>query len=210
MITNDNNTIIFHHYSVLYVNVIIEIWSFIWLCGPHKIEMNVEGISLFFHWPYCCCMDASNPLRKNPINYTARGYLLLEYVCNQAIFTMNWTVSIQNTRPGHLCDKQLHHVYSHVIQRCEFWGVTGIIGSNIALLFTVVYILGYLKIIICCFSSFIFNTLFMTGPIYANTLVSALERTQESDNIEDKTHDCIYSTSKKRFYCCILVLNRRN
>ena len=48
MITNDNNTIIFHHYSVLYVNVIIEIWSFIWLCGPHKIEMNVEGISLFF------------------------------------------------------------------------------------------------------------------------------------------------------------------
>ena len=199
MITNDNNTIIFHHYSVLYVNVIIEIWSFIWLCGPHKIEMNVEGISLFSIDHTAAAWMPLTLYEKTP-SITLLGDI---YCLNMFVIRpfLQWTELFQF---------KIHVQVTFVINNYIMFTVMLFKDVNFALLFTVVYILGYLKMIICCFSSFIFNTLFMTGPIYANTLVSALERTQESDNIEDKTHDCIYSTSKKRFYCCILVLNRRN
>ena len=56
---------------------------------------------------------------------------------------------------------------------------------------TAVARLGYLQILMCCFLSFKLNTLFVTVPIPGNTLVLALERTQESDNIEDTIQDCI-------------------
>ena len=61
-----------------------------------------------------------------------------------------------------------------------------------------------MHILMRCFLSLNFNMIFIIGPISANTQVSELEHSQESENIEDTIQDCIYFINGK--YCYTVAL----
>ena len=80
---------------------------------------------------------------------------------------------------SHFCDKQQPHDWNNKNQGCGRWGVTGLGGSNITLMHTVVASDGVgVKVFMRKFLSISFNKLFMTGPIPANTLASTLEQSE--------------------------------
>ena len=87
---------------------------------------------------------------------------------------IRWTDSIHTVLSSKYHDKKHPHNVTRVNQGCGWCVVTDLSASNIALMHTVVSVLRYLKILIHCFSSFIFNLILGTGPIPDNNFVSIL------------------------------------
>ena len=78
---------------------------------------------------------------------------------------------------SHFCDKQQPHDWNNKNQGCGRWGVTGLGGSNITLMHTVVASDGVsVKVFMPKFALTYFNKLFMSGTIPSNILALTLEQ----------------------------------
>ena len=191
-IHHDQNARLFHRNLVLRDNGVITIGSFLRILSPHQVDEHMQGIPLINTDSPAVALRLPNHYATVPTNTEIQGSQSLVAVWNNATLSINRTTPIQTTCSGNFCDKQRPHDWTHVNCGCGCWGVTGMGGSNIAFMHTVLARNGiHENLLMRNFSSTKFNQLFLRSPIATNTHIAALEHTEASDDIEDAIDSCI-------------------
>ena len=192
MITNEMNRRLFCRDTMLRDNGTVTLGTYIRLLAPYPIQRNMNGIPLLrTMFPAIVMMTPSNvPLIQINKYITANqtGVAILKNV----MLEVRRMVPVQTSCLGKLCDKArpLDWCYKQN-QGCGCYGTTSLSTSNAALMHHITLHNHGDSIKEEHFSSTKFNRIFMDRDIPPNTMVTALEQTEASKELEKSIDDCI-------------------
>ena len=193
MITSEANKRIFHRDLLPRDNGTITIGSCLRIVAPLAVERNMQGIPLVNSCTPAIAMEPNHKIPAVNINHALDGNQHGVGVLKNAQISVRRLTPIQTTYSGKHCDKQrpLDWSFSTSNRSCGCWGTSSLGASNIALMRNIALNHGGVVIKMLNFSSAKFNALFMDRPMPPNTMASALERAQASNNLEDCMTECL-------------------